>query len=371
MTFIDYMIQCCSVYKVAITALVMSMLLVFNEIQSFKKIYQTFIPAPDKFLQIHGKEKDKEKEEVNNKSFGENKDNINTQESHHNSDQQHLPESTHVLLKDVYRYHPPSNKTTEDTSSDKIADITGRKSKNTEDIDGQALKCGISPTFEKFFELDISSRSANNEDNFIYNTFFKDRPMDDIGTYIELGAFDGMKESNTHFFDSCLGWEGILIEGNPRKYDMLLKNRPNAHRLNFAPSCQETGSSIPFYATLYTNAGIPSHAKAYDNTTVQKVDVPCGPLGPVLETIIEKKHVDFFSLDVEGAELLILDTIDFETVQIDILMIEIVNNYCKKKEDCKVRNDVRAKMEELGFARHEDIVPKSDVYVHPKSPYQM
>lgn len=216
--------------------------------------------------------------------------------------------------------------------------------------------------------MGIESRSVHNEDHTIYNTFFKDRPMDKIGTYIELGAFDGMRESNTHFFDSCLGWEGVLIEGNPRKYDMLLKNRPNAHRLSFAPSCQETGSSIPFHAVIWTNAGLLGHAKAYDNSEVKKVvDVPCGPLGPVLETIFEeKKHVDFFSLDVEGAEFKVLDTINFEKVQIDILMVEVENTFCEQHKECKVRNDVRAKMDGLGYTRHENIVPKSDVYVHPK-----
>lgn len=35
--------------------------------------------------------------------------------------------------------------------------------------------------------------------------------------------------------------------------------------------------------------------------------------------------MNFFSLDVEGAEKLVVDTIDFSRVQIDIFMIEVQN----------------------------------------------
>ena len=58
---------------------------------------------------------------------------------------------------------------------------------------------------------------------------------------------------------------------------------------------------------------------------MHNVTVPCGPLGPVIEHVFGGKldlppRVNFFSLDVEGAEKLVLDTIDFSRVQIDILM---------------------------------------------------
>jgi hypothetical protein len=47
----------------------------------------------------------------------------------------------------------------------------------------------------------------------------------DTGTYVELGAFQGRAESNSAFFDLCLGWKGLLIEGNPAHYSKLVQNR--------------------------------------------------------------------------------------------------------------------------------------------------
>ena len=47
----------------------------------------------------------------------------------------------------------------------------------------------------------------------------------------------------------------------------------------------------------------------------------CVPLIDLLASI-GVDHVDFLSLDVEGAELNILETIDFHRLRIDVLMVE-------------------------------------------------
>ena len=67
------------------------------------------------------------------------------------------------------------------------------------------------------------------------------------GFYVELGAFDGHEESNTRFFDECLHWDGLLIEGNPEIYRKLERNRPHAHRFFGAPSCPALGGSVSFW----------------------------------------------------------------------------------------------------------------------------
>jgi len=232
-----------------------------------------------------------------------------------------------------------------------------------------AVECGASPGYEQFFSFDKLQRSNRKEDKTLYERFFSKHLQDDNfkGTYVELGAFDGVRESNSRFYDECLGWKGLLIEGNPIMYGGLVKNRPNAHRMSFAASCVEEGQTVQFYTTEYTNAGLAEHATNYVNGP--KVDVPCGPLGPVLEKIFPDGHITFFSLDVEGAERLVLDTIDFDKIRIDIFMIEVENSLCLADTECEVRDKVRAKMKEVGYKRKFGVVRMSDVYVHPDSPY--
>jgi hypothetical protein len=190
------------------------------------------------------------------------------------------------------------------------------------------------------------------------------------GTYVELGAFSGMHESNTRFFDECLGWEGLLIEGNPLKFIELIANRPFAHKMSMAPSCKKDGSSIQFHVSPFTNAGLEGKALAYANETT--IDVPCGRFSPILAGIFRgKESINFLSLDVEGAENFVLDAMEFSAFpRIDILLIEIENNYCPPEVECHVRNDVRARMQSEGYLRYSDFIPRSDLYVHPQSNYQ-
>jgi len=200
--------------------------------------------------------------------------------------------------------------------------------------------------------------------------FFKDSGIKN-GTYIELGAFDGTQESNTRFFDKCLGWKGLLIEGNPINYQGVVESRPFSNKMSFAPSCDASyeleNKTVEFYRYPMTNVGLVDHAKTYKGKPT--VAVPCGPLSPVIEDIFQEGHVNFFSLDVEGSEAKVLATIDFTKVQIDVIMIEIENNFCQSKH-CEVRNQVRAKMAKEGYKAYYGLVFKSDIYVHPNSAFQ-
>ena len=252
-----------------------------------------------------------------------------------------------------------------------------------------AKECGSSPDYDEFFTLDKKQRSANNEDRWIYNNLFLGKNTTtggSPGTYVEIGAFNGMHESNSRFFEACLGWEGLLVEGQPANYNGVLRDRPLAHKMSFAPSCdteyEEVIKTIQFHNYPRENSGLRGHAKTYDKQNVVEadggnpwwkhvVDVPCGPFGPVLEDVFAGKQINFFSLDVEGSERLVLDTIDFSRIKIDVLMIEIENAHCDALLQCEVRERVREKMAEEGYLRYENLVPKSDVYVHPESSFQL
>jgi hypothetical protein len=237
-----------------------------------------------------------------------------------------------------------------------------------------AKSCGAGPDYAGWFALSGEERSRQHEDRIIYEALFKDHP-DVGGTYLELGAFDGKQESNTRFFDECLGWQGLLIEGNPESYQRVLAHRPFAHKMSLAPSCsaadEAANGTIPFYRYPITNVGLVGRARTYAGKPT--VDVPCGPLAPVLADVFAADGgpaLDFFSLDVEGAEALVLATVDFRAVRINVLMIEIENNHCQS-DKCAVRRQVRAKMAAEGYQRYERLVKASDVYVHPDSMFQI
>jgi hypothetical protein len=65
-------------------------------------------------------------------------------------------------------------------------------------------------------------RSQRGEDKFLLERFFNNVCG---GTYIEMGALDGITYSNSFYFNGALDWKGVLIEANPNNYKKLVLNR--------------------------------------------------------------------------------------------------------------------------------------------------
>ena len=59
--------------------------------------------------------------------------------------------------------------------------------------------------------------------------------------------------------------------------------------------------------------------------------LPCLPLGEIL-SMFGIERIDFFSLDVEGAELEVLRTLDFSKVHINVIAIEADGRNSQKDE---------------------------------------
>ena len=59
------------------------------------------------------------------------------------------------------------------------------------------------------------------------------------GTFLELGALDGIKFSNTRFFEEQRGWRGVLIEPNREEFEKISRTRPDAVAVH-AAICDRT-----------------------------------------------------------------------------------------------------------------------------------
>ena len=78
---------------------------------------------------------------------------------------------------------------------------------------------------------------------------------------------------------------------------------------------------------------------------------------------IGTKHIDYFSLDVEGGELIILNSIPWDKLDSDLFTIETDQN----------RNEIIAFMEGKGYERFhklkgDDLFPKINVTALNKTP---
>jgi hypothetical protein len=234
--------------------------------------------------------------------------------------------------------------------------------------------CGTAPDYATWFAQKMEFHSVNGEDREIYVNFFKDILDGHSPTYVELGAFNGKRESNSRFFDVCLGWNGLLVEANPNTnvWNQLVVNRPTAHRMWMAASCSHEAAlhqnaSVPFHDVMWTNAAQDKETNNAYTGRRETVDVPCGSLTPFIKDLLGGR-VTFFSLDVEGAEPLVLEHVDFDQIQVDVMIVENANSFCGA--NCESRDKFRAIMARAGYVRpNRQFVKKSDLFVHPKSPF--
>ena len=146
------------------------------------------------------------------------------------------------------------------------------------------------------------------------------------GTYVDIGANDPTLFSNTKRFYER-GWMGINIEPNPLHFPVLLKNRTRDVNLNIGISDKE--STLPFYilkadmvSTLDKKTAI-RNCQDYDTSIQKVIEVPVARLDTTLETFLGRRIIDFMSIDVEGAEMLVLRGNDWKKYRPRVILIEI------------------------------------------------
>ena len=145
-----------------------------------------------------------------------------------------------------------------------------------------------------------------------------------------------------------LGWRGVLIEGSPLSYPRLVGNRKDDICVH-AAACDVSREVHFIGADLSPDVPVQTMVSGIVEFMPEKfietwyqdanldaaVKIPCLPLSHIL-TKVGLKHIDFMSLDVEGAELAVLESIDFEAVRISVMVIETDGH--DKTKDQKVED---------------------------------
>lgn len=219
------------------------------------------------------------------------------------------------------------------------------------------------------------SRSQSGEEDAAIKRFFANTTR---GTYVEIGAYDGVTFSNTLALHTCLNWTGILIEASAVNVAKLKRNaklfRPSATpTVKRAGVCARPQTVIKFAALFTVGGDVGRMSNAFKKDFHKKhlgADgdwvgggtelVPCYPMK---ELVGELNHIDFFSLDIEGAELEALLTLDFSKLTVDVFVIEM------DKYDEANNNRIAQLMSNLGYTMcsgTEHWKPRSGLFVHAR-----
>jgi FkbM family methyltransferase len=151
------------------------------------------------------------------------------------------------------------------------------------------------------------------------------------GFFIEAGANDGIRQSNTLVLERKFGWSGLLVEPIPRLADQCRRNRRKSIVKNVAlVGAAESGQKIRIDdVDLMTSMAEASEdreeflqrAEDVQGISRRSVEVECRTLSEILDEI-GSPHIDVFSLDVEGFELQVLSGLDLSRHCPRILLVE-------------------------------------------------
>lgn len=157
------------------------------------------------------------------------------------------------------------------------------------------------------------------------------------GIFVEAGANDGVRQSNTLYLERYLGWNGLLIEAIPDLAAACQENRPDCT----VEQCALVGTDYKeptiemHYCDLMSMVkGARGDAAAEDmhlrqgapflksGDKVHTIQVPACTLTSVLDKY-RVTSIDLLSLDVEGYEEHVLNGIDYQRYAPCWILVEV------------------------------------------------
>ena len=168
------------------------------------------------------------------------------------------------------------------------------------------------------------SYSQEGED-LILARIFEDRLT---GFYVDIGAHHPFRFSNTCLFYRR-GWQGINIDAMPGSMRIFRKHRPKD--INLEIGVGERREKLPFH--MFNDSALNGFSSDLsierDETTTyfieDVVSIDVVPLGEILdEHLPSDQGIDFMSVDVEGHDLQVLKSNDWERYRPKYVLVEVL-----------------------------------------------
>lgn len=168
---------------------------------------------------------------------------------------------------------------------------------------------------------------AQSGEDLIANYFFESIGISNP-SYIDIGSNQPIKGNNTYYF-YLKGSKGICIEPDVTIIPTLKNKRPNDIILNIGISVEDVKDADFFY--------FDGHYNAWNTFSKTDADIKKKESGIYYHTtkvnlenihnVINEhnfNHVNYISIDVEGLDLEILKSINFEIIRPELICVETI-----------------------------------------------
>lgn len=157
------------------------------------------------------------------------------------------------------------------------------------------------------------------------------------GYFIEAGANNGIKGSNTYYLERYCGWTGLLIEPIPHRFVECKRARPRSKSVHCGLVSDAYSREYVELVYMDLMSMVRDHGGALDLSTQLEKSLRTKRYGDdltgttffaparTLSAVLQDQgfpQVDFLSLDVEGHELDVLKGNDFERCSPRYILVE-------------------------------------------------
>ncbi|NCC71041.1 FkbM family methyltransferase [bacterium] len=186
------------------------------------------------------------------------------------------------------------------------------------------IKNNLTPFYKK-------SYSQFGED-MVLNSFIIEENIQK-GFFIDIGAYHPKKYSNTYFFYKK-GWSGINIDANPGSMRKFNKHRKRDINIEVAIDNTEKEKEIFLYEDGAYNTLSKNRVNILKNEEIKIKEIKkikTQKLTNILDKYLSNNQlIDFMSIDVEGLDLEILKSNDWNKYKPKFILIELHFNNVKE-----------------------------------------
>jgi len=160
----------------------------------------------------------------------------------------------------------------------------------------------------------------------ILDLFFPSSP----GFFLEIGCWDGEHLSQTAYLEREKGWTGLCVDPFPVHFEnrtcrVCTKaiSRDGNPRAFLKVSTDRRHDGDVSYLSGFADRIAPIHKPVIEQfCDWQEIQIETMTLDQLYEDYHLPSHIDFLSIDTEGADLEILESIDFSTHTFGLIMFE-------------------------------------------------
>jgi len=165
--------------------------------------------------------------------------------------------------------------------------------------------------------------SQEGEDTLL--TAFYEEQLNYKGFYVDVGALHPLRYSNTQlFYDK--GWRGINIDATPGSMELFNKIRPND--INIEAGISNVRGLLKYYS--FEEPALNSFSREISEERMKNgyklkeiVKIETFPINDILSNYVPKgRLIDFITIDIEGLELKVLESLDFQKFAPKFFLIE-------------------------------------------------